>query len=366
MRYFVLSGEISGDIHAARLVQALKHHDTSATFYGWGGDEMEQAGVSVSVRLEKLAFMGFWEVLKNIFTILNLFKQAKKSIQQLKPDAVILVDYPGFNLRMAKWAKKNGYTVIYYISPQIWAWKTSRVKIIRDYVDSMFCIFPFEQDFYRQHGVSVTYIGHPLAETLKDKAERRSVSTSERTTIALLPGSRKQEIMRGLPIMLAFAEKFPEHTFVVSGLKIFGEAFYRKMWRSNNVELRMNDSASILEQAAFAVVTSGTATLETALIGVPQVVVYKANPISFMLARWLIKVPYISIVNLIYGKQVVEELIQGAFNVDRLSATFRAFLAEEKHVDPYPHFFERLYLEDSTKKAASEIINLLLQKKKSK
>ena len=366
MKYFVLAGEISGDIHAARLVEALKHQDAEAKVFGWGGEEMQRVGVDISVLLHKLAFMGFWEVLKNIFSIISLFKLAKKEILNVQPDIIILVDYPGFNLRMAKWAKKKGFAVAYYISPQIWAWKSSRVKIIRDYVDKMFCIFPFEQDFYKKHGVNVSYIGHPLAAVLRSRALRRSAYSTNLDTIALLPGSRKQEIQRGLPVMLAFAEKFPDHKFVVSGLTVFGEAFYTDKKFPKNVELRMDDSGGILEEAMFAVVTSGTATLETALIGVPQVVVYKTSPISFWLAKKMIKVPFISIVNLIYGKKIVEELIQKSFTAERLSHAFRAFLQNKQTGNPYPNFFERLYLENSTQMAAQEIINLTLKEKKSK
>lgn len=317
MKYFIVAGEASGDLHASNLVKALKLKDPNAVIYGWGGDLMEQEGVVIKKHYKDLAFMGFIEVISNLKTILGNFKLIQEQIQEIDPDRVIMVDYPGFNLRLAEKLKKAKFkgVINYYISPQIWAWKESRVKKIKKYVDQVLCILPFEKAFYAKHQMDVSYVGHPLLDAVQNYSVKSWFYQGEKKVIALLPGSRNQEIKTLLPIILKGVKQF-ENDFhlVIAGAPSKTKAFYDEIIQSCNYsgayEIVMNKTYDVLAQAHLAVVTSGTATLETALFNVPECVVYKGSNISYQIAKRLIKVDYISLVNLILDAPVVKELIQ--------------------------------------------------------
>lgn len=321
MKYYIISGEASGDLHASNLMKALKREDSHAEFRFWGGDLMQEVGGTLVKHYKDLAFMGFAEVVMNLRTILNNIKFCKKDIRNYRPDALILVDYPGFNLRIAEFAKKNNITVHYYISPQIWAWKENRIKKIKRDVDQMYVILPFEREFYEdKHDFPVHFVGHPLLDAI---AERQPVDPTffaednglnEKPIIALLPGSRKQEISKMLTQMLKMSPKFPDHQFVIAGAPGQDAAFYQKFLTDEDIALVENKTYDLLSVATAAIVTSGTATLETALFKVPEVVCYKGNEISYQIGKRLVNVKYISLVNLILDKEVVTELVQDDFN----------------------------------------------------
>ena len=322
MKYYFIAGEASGDLHGSNLAKALLLQDSAASMQGWGGDLMQEAGVTITKHYGELAFMGFVEVAKNIRTIYKNFKLSKEDIAAFKPDTVVLIDYPGFNLRMAKWAKEAGYKVVYYISPQIWAWKESRIKTIKKYVDEMIVILPFEKAFYQKHDYDVHYVGHPLLTLINGfgakqnrKEVMESLSLKNDKIIALLPGSRKQEISMKLPMMLSAAKHFPSYQFVVAKAPGTDDSFYNSMLANHdNVCIVENKTYQLLSVAVAALVTSGTATLEAGLFKVPQVICYKGGKISYELARRLIRIKYIGLVNLILDKAVVKELIQDELN----------------------------------------------------
>lgn len=311
MKYYIIAGEASGDLHAANLVKQLKQVDTQADIRAWGGDLLQQQGANVVKHYRDLAFMGFTEVIQNLRTILHNIQFCKQDILAFKPDAIILVDYPGFNLRIAKWAKQQGIKVIYYISPQVWAWKESRVAQIKRTVDLMLVILPFEQDFYAKHNFKVHFVGHPLLDAINNQKQLATGNCELGTKyIALLPGSRRQEIAIKLPIMLSVIPHFPEYEFIVAGAPSQPAEFYNELIGNSGAKLVSGQTYNVLANAHAALVTSGTATLETALFNVPEVVCYKGSPVSYQLAKWLIRVNYISLVNLIMDKPVVKELIQ--------------------------------------------------------
>jgi len=320
MKYYIIAGEASGDLHGSNLIKQLKKQDPSTDVRCWGGDLMQQAGGHLVKHYKDLAFMGFTEVLMNLRTIFRNMDFCKADILEYAPDALILIDYPGFNMRIAKWARQQGLRIIYYISPQVWAWKENRVKQIRANVDKMLVILPFEKEFYRKWNYEVEYVGHPLVEVID--AARSAVPTSTappKPIIALLPGSRKQEILKKLPIMLECSRFFPDYQFVVAQAPGQDPEFYKNLVTPYpNVSSVRNETYSLLLTAQAACVTSGTATLETALFGVPEVVCYKGSSISYQIARRLIKVKYISLVNLIMDKLVVKELIQDELTPENL------------------------------------------------
>lgn len=318
-KIFILSGEASGDLHAANLVREMNLLDESLTIAGWGGDRLKAEGVEIKKHIRELAFMGFQEVILNIRTILRNFKICKSQILEFQPDVLILVDYPGFNLRIAEWAKTNNIRVFYYISPQIWAWKQSRVFKIKASVEKMYCILPFEKAFYDKFGVEVTYLGHPLLdETNRYKvSENASLQTDENPILAILAGSRKQEIERKLPVMLEAATHFKNYRILVACAPNLDKSYYEK-YKIGGVEFVQGLTYSVLNHASIAIVTSGTATLETALFNVPQVVCYKSSSVSYWIARMLVKIKYISLVNLILNKNAVSELIQGECIVENI------------------------------------------------
>lgn len=324
MKYYIIAGEASGDLHASNLMKALKEQDPEAQFRCWGGDKMQQAGGELVKHYRDLAFMGFLEVVMNLRTILGNLKFCKQDILQWQPDVVVLVDYPGFNLRIAKFLKQQGITCHYYISPQIWAWKEGRVEQIKRDVDHMYVILPFEEAFYDKHHYKVDFVGHPLLDALKgrepDEQLAQQLNPDDKPLVALLPGSRKQEITKMLPLLLQAVPQFPDHVFVVAGLDHIEPELYQNLIGDLPVKVVTGKTYDLLEIADAALVTSGTATLETALLNVPQVVCYKGNPISYYIARMLIKVKYIALVNLIMDRVVVTELIQNDLNVENLKS----------------------------------------------
>lgn len=325
MKIYIIAGEASGDLHASNLVKALLVRNPKHEIRGWGGDMMSAAGVQVVKHYRELAFMGFTEVVMNLRTILNNLESCKTDIAEWKPDLVILVDYPGFNLRIAPFAKKIGIPVVYYISPQLWAWKEGRVKIIRASVDKMLCILPFEKAWYKERGVEAAYVGHPLLDALEEYPFRSDFRTSnkldERSIIALLPGSRKQEIKIKLPIMLEATKQWQaDYQLVVAAAPGQTPSFYEPFLKNYGARMVQGQTYDLLKNAQFAIVTSGTATLETALIGTPELVVYKGNPISYQIGKRLVKVKYISLVNLILDHPLLAELIQNDCNPAQIHA----------------------------------------------
>jgi len=341
MKYYIIAGEASGDLHGSNLIHELKLLDKSAQIRCWGGDKMQDAGATLVKHYSELAFMGFIEVLKNIRTIFKNLASCKADILQYQPDVLVLIDYPGFNLRIASWAKQNNFRVIYYISPQVWAWKESRVGGIKKNVDKMLVILPFEKDFYKKWDFEVEYVGHPLVkvvddyklihpdlETANDK-NRMGVFApkSSQSIVAILPGSRKQEILKKLPIMLSVAKHFPEYHFVVAKAPGIEDDFYQSLLSPyQNVSSVINQTYELLRVAKAALVTSGTATLETALFGVPEVVCYKGSAVSFQIAKWLVTIQYICLVNLIMKKEVVKELIQEQLTENNLTEELKKIL----------------------------------------
>ena len=315
-RYYFIVGEASGDLHAANLIKELSALDTGATFQGFGGERMQKEGLELTKHYQEMAFMGFWEVLINLSAIIKNFKQAKKELLEYKPEVLILVDYPGFNMRMAKFAKKHNIKVVYYITPQVWAWKESRVKKLKRDVDLLLPILPFERSFFAKHGIDVNYVGHPLLDAFKD-LDSRNIE-SEKPIIAILPGSRKQEIATSLPIMMEVAKSFENYQFVIAGAPSISQDFYRNITKDSYMPVLSNQTHALLKECKAAIVISGTATLEAAILKVPQVVCYKTSSISYFLAKLVIKVKYIALVNLICDKEVVKELIQDDFNTDNL------------------------------------------------
>lgn len=325
MRIYIIAGEASGDLHASNFVRELKLINPKVELRGWGGDLMQKQGVEVVKHYRELAFMGFIEVIKNLRTILKNIQICVNDITKYKPDAVVLVDYPGFNLRIAEKIKSTNVKIFYYISPQVWAWKQKRVYKIKKLVDRMFVILPFEKSFYKKFDVDVDFVGHPLIDAIADYKTkepnakfRNTNNLGENKLIALLPGSRKQEINVKLPIMLSIVHNFPQYTFVIAGAPSLTETYYRSFHIPNNVKIVFNQTYSLLQNAYAALVTSGTATLETALFKVPQVVCYRGSTVSYHIAKKLIKVKYISLVNLIADKIVVKELIQNELNTHNL------------------------------------------------
>ena len=338
MKYYIIAGEASGDLHAANLMKALKSQDSDAVFRCWGGDLMEQQGGEIVKHYRELAFMGFSEVVANLGTIMKNIRFCRSDLLEYDPDALILVDYPGFNLRIAEFASKQGMNVFYYISPQVWAWKKSRVFKIRKYVDRMFVILPFEKEFYARYDYEVDFVGHPLLDMIENLPEkdpkgfRKRNQLSEKPLIALLPGSRKQEIKKMLSIMLDVIPQFEGYQFVLAGAPSIDAAFYHEITGQADVKLVLGQTHALLQNAYAALVTSGTATLETALFGVPEVVCYKGSYISYQIARRVIDrsiIKYISLVNLIMDREVVRELIQDDLTTPNLVRELKSITSDD-------------------------------------
>jgi len=327
MKYYIIDGEASGDLHGSNLIRELKKTNPAAEFRCWGGDLMQGQGATLVKHFRELAFMGFFEVIANLRTILRNLRFCYEDIASWQPDAVILIDYPGFNLRVASFARKAGIKTVYYISPQVWAWKESRVKRIRRDVDKMLVILPFEKDFYARHDFKVDFVGHPLLDAIGDRQwngagwRSRHDIPENKQVIALLPGSRTQEIKVMLPVMLEASDALKGFFFVIAAAPSQDLLLYEQLIAGRkNVRIVQGETYALLGQSSAAWVTSGTATLETALFNVPQVVCYKGNPVSYRLARLLVKVKFISLVNLIMDREVVKELIQSEMNPGNLSS----------------------------------------------
>lgn len=334
MKYYIIAGEASGDLHGSNLIKELNILDNNAIIRCWGGDLMKKEGGVLVKHYRDLAFMGFIEVIKNLPTILKNLAFCKQDIEQFKPDILILIDYPGFNLRMAKWAKIKEYKVVYYISPQIWAWKENRIHKIKKYTDKMLLILPFEKAFYQKWNYDTDYVGHPLVEVIekyKSSANQSTASYGNKAVIGLLPGSRKQEILQKLPIMLEVSVHFPQYQFVVAKAPGLEDSFYEKLLNKyKNVSSISNQTYQLLSCASAALVTSGTATLETALFGVPEIICYKGSNISYQIAKRLIKIKFIGLVNLIMEKEVVKELIQDELTVENISKELTLLMNNEE------------------------------------
>ncbi|MCX8211228.1 MAG: lipid-A-disaccharide synthase [Lewinella sp.] len=399
MKYYLISGEPSGDLHGSHLIRAIRAEDPAAEFRAWGGGLMEEAGATIVKHYRELAFMGVVQIVKNLPTILRNERMCREDISGYKPDRLVLIDYSGFNLRIAKWARPAGYDISYYISPQVWASRSGRVAQIKANVDRMLVILPFEEAWYAERGVKATFVGHPLLDVVKaaeDQAstqgakkvkrqggstqgslinsstsddgnqESRTGNQESRIEIALLPGSRKQEISVGLPLMLAAAARHPEHDYVIAGAPAQDLAFYEAIIAScdrapNDVRIVMNDTYGLLQTAHAAVVTSGTATLETALFGVPQVVVYKGNWLAYRIARWMVgsRIKYISLVNLVMDAPVVPELIQSDFNPKNLADHLQKTIAgpvRDQQLSDLQRLRERLGSGGAAKRAARAIV----------
>jgi len=393
LKFYIISGEASGDLHGSNLMKEIKLLDNDAVFRCWGGDLMQkQIGGGMLVKhYRDLAFMGFWEVLLNIITIFKNIRFCKRDIAEYKPDALILIDYPGFNLRIAKYAKRVGVKVFYYISPQVWAWKQSRVKLIRRVVDKMFVILPFEKEFYKNFDYDVEFVGHPLLdameeqpipgssqEGIKEDFSARGGSAfggdsftiennlSDKPIIAILPGSRKQEVIRMLPVMLSIKEHYGDYQFVIAGTTSIPMEFYNNII-TNDVSPLTNivydQTYNLLRHSKAALVTSGTATLETALWAVPEVVCYKGSPFSYFIAKRLVKTKYISLVNLIMDKEVVTELIQNRFNSANLKSELDKILPDNDHrsqmIEDYAVLKQQLGGKGASRRTAELMLRLL-------
>lgn len=332
MRYYIIAGEASGDLHGSNLIKEIKKLDSGAVIRCWGGDRMQQAGGELVKHYRDLAFMGFIEVVKNLGTILRNLKFCKEDIQQFKPDTLVLIDYPGFNLRIAEWARQQKMKVIFYISPQVWAWKENRVKKMKVNIDKMLVILPFEKDYFKNKwNWEVEYVGHPLVEVVDGFGIGvPPPDLGKKPVIALLPGSRKQEILKKLPVMLEVSKSFPDHQFVVAKAPGQEDSFYEALLQPYPAVKSVSDQTyALLRRSSAALVTSGTATLETALFAVPEVVCYKGSNISYQIAKRLIKVKYISLVNLIMDKLVVKELIQDQLTVENCRKELNELLNNE-------------------------------------
>ena len=328
-RYYLVAGEASGDLHGANLIHAIKALDPDAQIRCWGGDLMQDAGGELVSHYRERAFMGLWEVIKNLNTITGFLRRAKADIADWKPDVLVLIDNPGFNLRLAKFAHQADIPVHYYIAPKVWAWNTGRVKAIRENVDKLYSILPFEPEFFKKHGVDAEYVGNPVLDEIALKNQTLSTKSQYYDgvkNIALLPGSRSNEIQNAMPIMMELAALKPEWKFSVAMAPSFGRDFYSRFALPENMQLCGGKTYEVLAQSDAAVVTSGTATLETALLKIPQVVCYKVAALTYAIGKRVIKVPYISLVNLILNKPTVPELIQSDFNAAKIAAHLESLL----------------------------------------
>jgi lipid-A-disaccharide synthase len=366
MKYYIIAGEASGDLHASNLIKELRKKDEQANIRAWGGDLMEAQRAQIVKHYRELAFMGFLEVILNLRTILGNISFCKKDILEFQPDTIILVDYPGFNLRIAEWAHLQGFRVVYYISPQVWAWKKNRVFKIKKYVDEMIVILPFEKDFYDKYDYPVSYVGHPLLDALPEAKEesteiRRKLDMNDQPIIALLPGSRKQEVKKMLSIMLTQVSNFPNYQFVIAGAPSLEDEFYKEIIGNKDIKIVHNQTHQLLQISHAALVTSGTATLETALIGIPEVVCYKGSRISFEIAKRIVDIKYISLVNLIMDQEVVKELIQQELNEKNLKIELSKILeggGREKMLQSFIDLKEKLGAGGASERAAEIIFQI--------
>ena len=350
MKYYIISGEASGDLHGSNLIKELNKLDSEIDVRFWGGDLMQEAGGTLVKHYKELAFMGFTQVLMNIRTIFKNITFCKQDILDYKPDVLILIDYPGFNLRIAEFAKQNNIKVFYYISPQIWAWKQSRVHKIKKFVDEMFVILPFEQEFYKKFDVEVDFVGHPLLDAIEQNMEipfneedfRKQHNLSDKPIVSLLAGSRKQEVSAKLPVMLSVVKHFPDYQFILAGAPSLGKEYYNTFLQNTDVNLILNKTYDLLKISDAALVTSGTATLETSLFEVPEVVCYRTNEIQYRLAKNLVKIKYISLVNLIMDDEIIKELIQHDLTENNLKQELNKLLFDTEYKSSLKSNYKKL------------------------
>jgi lipid-A-disaccharide synthase len=322
MKYYIIAGEASGDLHASNLMKELKRLDAQAHFRFWGGEKMQAVGGELVRHYRDISFMGFWEVARNARRLSRYLKECREDIRSWHPDVLVPVDSPGFNLRMSRFASRLGIPVCYYISPQLWAWKSGRVKTVKEHVKRMITILPFETEFYSRHGYAADYVGHPLLDVIDPSPQ----DLTHTDVIAVLPGSRYQEIVTTLPVFALVADRFPQYRFVVCGVPTIEAALYSKLIAGHRLELVVDQTAATLRRSAAALVTSGTATLEAALLNVPQVVCYKGGAVSYFIGKRLVKVDFIALVNLIMGQAIVKELIQRDFTMEKVAAALNDVL----------------------------------------
>ena len=370
MKYYIIAGEASGDLHGSNLMKALFEEDLQAEIHFWGGTLMENVGGTLIKHYKELAFMGFAEVLSNLNTILKNINFCKKNIEQFNPDVIIFIDYPGFNMRIAKWAKTKKIKTYYYIAPQIWAWKENRIKAIKRDFDKLFVILPFEKDFFEnKHKFSVSFVGHPLIDAINNYKNlphsdfRTQNNLSNKPIIAILPGSRKQEISKMLTVMLSVADDFNDYQFVIAGAPSQDFSFYEPFISKKNIKFVSNKTYDLLQNAHAALVTSGTATLETALFKVPEVVCYKGNWFSYQIAKRIITLKYISLVNLIMDKEVVTELIQENCSPGNIKIELNKILNDGQRtliIENYNILEKKLGGLGASKKVAQQVVNSLL------
>lgn len=362
-KIYIIAGEPSGDLHGAHLVRALQRQDPEIEFRGFGGPKMKKAGVLLDQDIDRLSFMGFAEIIAHLPQIFSNFSLAKKNIRTWNPDAIVYVDFPGFNMRMAKWAHQNGYKNFYYIAPQAWAWKANRAHSIRKYVDELFCILPFEKEFFRQYGIDAHYVGHPLVDIIAEFREnhKQEIVKEQDRILALLPGSRSQEVKNVLPLQLKAAKNFRDYQIFIAQSPNVSIDLYQKILDQAGTEATLEKSPyDLLSRADLAAVSSGTATLETALFRVPQVVCFKGNQLSYHIAKNLIKVPYISLVNLIMDEKVVSELIQSELKVKNLERELKNLILPEnlnRIQNSYKNLEKRLGVGGAANKTANIILS---------
>ncbi len=366
MKYFIIAGERSGDLHGSNLIKAIKNADSQSIIKAWGGDYMQEAGAEITKHYRDLAFMGFVEVLLNLPKILGFIKECKSTITEFKPDAIILIDYAGFNMRIAKWAKKEGYKVFYYISPKVWAWNQKRAWALKANIDKLFVIFPFEVEFFKKYNYEVEFVGNPLFDAIAAFKPNHDFLKDNhfenKKIIALLPGSRKQEVEKMLELMITTKAQFLDYQFVIAGVTNLSKEFYEK-FLGENISVIFDQTYDLLSNAEAAMVTSGTATLETALLNVPQVVCYKTSWISYKIAKSLIKVPYISLVNLVAQNEVVKELIQDELTSENVAAEIKDLLSNSEKRNnqllDYQKIKESLGGVGASEKTGKRIVELL-------
>jgi lipid-A-disaccharide synthase len=368
MKYYIIAGEASGDLHGSNLMKALYKEDTNADIRFWGGDLMQNVGGTLVSHYKERAFMGFYEVLMNLSKVLGFIKVCKKDIAKFNPDVIIFIDNSGFNLRVAKWAKEKGFKTNYYISPQVWASRAGRVEDIKRDVDQMFVILPFEKEFYEKYNYKVQFVGHPLIDGIADRRQvdeiafKKEYNLTNKPIIALLPGSRKQEITKMLSVMLSLVDDFSEYQFVIAGAPSQDLSFYQNIIGNKKVSFINNKTYDLLSISYAALVASGTATLETALFKVPQVVCYKGGSISYQIAKRIITLKFISLVNLIMDKEVVRELIQNDFNTKNLKIELTKILDESYREKLFLEYFELEKLlggKGASEKVAKQIVSNL-------
>ena len=367
MKYYLIAGEASGDLHGSNLMKGLKKVDTEAEFRFWGGDLMQQQSGSLVKHYKETAIMGFLEVVLNLRKINNSLKTCKKDILEYNPDVLILIDYPEFNLRIAEFAQSKGIKVYYYISPKIWAWKESRIKKIKAFVDRMFVIFPFEVEYFKKHNYPVDYAGNPLLDAVQEKINEEGSfdefihhnKLKDKPIIAILAGSRKQEIDKNLGVMLEIINQYKNYQFVIAAAPSIEPYYYQKFVQNNKVDVVFNQTYDVLKHAEAALVTSGTATLETALFSVPQVVCYRAGNVSYFIAKQFVKTQYISLVNIVMNAEVVKELIQFDMNADKLETELNKLLYDNVYRQEMLDNYEKLRKELGGTGASERVAKLL-------